>query len=800
MPTQLLNFWQSNTVYPLGTFIFDGLGDIQQVTTAGVSGPFLPAWNSQSRIGGSPPAPIVMTQDGSVVWTLVGLGSKVIALQRLQDPIGPYDQHLNDAVSVSRGVIDAGKFVVLNAAGQLDASMGGGGGGSGSGVSSFNGRIGVVIPQAGDYTYSQISGTPQLPQTFAAQTHKFLNSYTASTGLFTAAQPTVNDISASGTPSATTFLRGDGSWVSAVQTLEISGTPNSSQSLLNLIPGTGIGITDGGSGAITVSNLGVLSVNGETGNITIVGAGSAAVSISGSPPSIITVTGPLFETNGIPNLSQTILSINQSSGISVTNPSGGTVAIANTGVLSLNSLTGALSITAGAGISVTPSNPNIAIANTGVLAITSNGSNPISGTVNLAAGSGVTLSPSGQGITIASTGGSVAGQGVQGVKTITTNYTAGSVDTGFLLSFNGVTGSPPTGLTLTLPNPPPSLIAPGSPPTAVFNWWIAVENVNATAINVNTNGLKLDGVVYPSGSPPVSFTIPQNQGLWILTDGTNYFTCRGMGGGGVTSLTAVAKSPSLVNFSAGGSQNGPFATATSAAQNITAGNSIVVAMRWGASAVTDTAGNTYTQLAFLPGNPGSGDGCQFWYANNVKGNAANVVTATLPAGSLDTFTYIAVWQIAGGPLIFDAQFGNVQTAANANMVSSAIVTAYANEIAFVIGQSYTSLRTYTPGTGWTQDGGSSLAGNQIASAEHRITTQSGTSATMTDSGSDPYQMFACAFITPASISIVGSFEGQQGYCINGLKLGETSGAGTGVPVYWSNGFWRVSSRDVPVSA
>lgn len=38
------------------------------------------------------------------------------------------------------------------------------------------------------------------------------------------------------------------------------------------------------------------------------------------------------------------------------------------------------------------------------------------------------------------------------------------------------------------------------------------------------------------------------------------------------------------------------------------------------------------------------------------------------------------------------------------------------------------------------------------------------------------------------------------YATNGLKVGELSGAGTGVPVYYSNGQWRVFSKDVAVAA
>jgi hypothetical protein len=42
--------------------------------------------------------------------------------------------------------------------------------------------------------------------------------------------------------------------------------------------------------------------------------------------------------------------------------------------------------------------------------------------------------------------------------------------------------------------------------------------------------------------------------------------------------------------------------------------------------------------------------------------------------------------------------------------------------------------------------------------------------------------------------------GQLAYASNGLKVGETTGNGTGVPVYFSAGLWRVFSTDAQVSS
>lgn len=43
-------------------------------------------------------------------------------------------------------------------------------------------------------------------------------------------------------------------------------------------------------------------------------------------------------------------------------------------------------------------------------------------------------------------------------------------------------------------------------------------------------------------------------------------------------------------------------------------------------------------------------------------------------------------------------------------------------------------------------------------------------------------------------------EGQLAYATNGRKVGEGAGAGTGVPVYFSNTKWRVYSTDAQVTS
>lgn len=47
---------------------------------------------------------------------------------------------------------------------------------------------------------------------------------------------------------------------------------------------------------------------------------------------------------------------------------------------------------------------------------------------------------------------------------------------------------------------------------------------------------------------------------------------------------------------------------------------------------------------------------------------------------------------------------------------------------------------------------------------------------------------------------VSPTEGTFAFATDGRKVGETAGHGTGVPVYFSNGAWRVFSTDAAVAA
>lgn len=196
---------------------------------------------------------------------------------------------------------------------------------------------------------------------------------------------------------------------------------------------------------------------------------------------------------------------------------------------------------------------------------------------------------------------------------------------------------------------------------------------------------------------------------------------------------------SFVNFSGGGAQGGPFSTAVSSAQAVTPGNSLVVGFRWGATSVTDNAGNTYQKLTkLLWPNGNLGEGNDWWLCNNCVGNPALQVTANLVSTSqaLDTYTWIGVWQFSGGQLVYDQ--GLIGNSGSSSTTQTVTYNPRYQQSVVCLSDTVNNLSTYSVAGSLTLDGGSSVNGQQIAGAAHQIfntaaqnqtfTMHSGTSA------------------------------------------------------------------------
>lgn len=90
-----------------------------------------------------------------------------------------------------------------------------------------------------------------------------------------------------------------------------------------------------------------------------------------------------------------------------------------------------------------------------------------------------------------------------GVKAFTTSYSALLTDSGKLLVANSASA-----LQLTLPNPPPTT-----------TWSVFVQNDGAGLLTISRNSLLIDYAA-------ADLTLGQGEGLYLATDGTNYFTQR----------------------------------------------------------------------------------------------------------------------------------------------------------------------------------------------------------------------------------------------------------------------------------
>lgn len=112
-----------------------------------------------------------------------------------------------------------------------------------------------------------------------------------------------------------------------------------------------------------------------------------------------------------------------------------------------------------------------------------------------------------------------------GVSVKTGNYTVVEADAWSLIALAPVS-SPLTTYTVTLPAAPSGFRR--------ANWWVSISNYGGGIVSISPNGRTLDG----SSS---NITLAAGQSVVIDTDGSNYFTQRGMGSGG-SSITLQTNS------------------------------------------------------------------------------------------------------------------------------------------------------------------------------------------------------------------------------------------------------------------
>lgn len=183
----------------------------------------------------------------------------------------------------------------------------------------------------------------------------------------------------------------------------------------------------------------------------------------------------------------------------------------------------------------------------------------------------------------------VPNNGIAVVKT--SNYTLSIADMGKLIVANSASA-----ITFTLPNPVP--LNALSTPTTETRWNVRIANIGTGTLTLAHNSLDIDGVA-------ADLTFAQFTGCEIFTDGTNYFTERGAGSGGV-----LLKTNSVDN----GSQ---------AELNLVAGTDI---------ALSDNGSGKVT-IAYTGGGGGGGGTITYVGSNSPAEVSATSVTGTIPSAA-----------------------------------------------------------------------------------------------------------------------------------------------------------------------
>jgi hypothetical protein len=177
-------------------------------------------------------------------------------------------------------------------------------------------------------------------------------------------------------------------------------------------------------------------------------------------------------------------------------------------------------------------------------------------------------------------------------------------------------------------------------------------------------------------------------------------------------------------------------TVASTAANHASGDLLLVMVNAvGTSAVVngvaDTAGNTYTAVAAI--QHASNSTIQWWYAKDIGGNAANVVTATFAANVAQS--YITVQDIQGASLTAPIDAGATTTGNGTysfGITTGTFSTSHAKEIIFFGGQTSGGSVSFSPGnigavastgttTGMTADGRGFAEYAQFSATQTNIT-------------------------------------------------------------------------------
>lgn len=172
-------------------------------------------------------------------------------------------------------------------------------------------------------------------------------------------------------------------------------------------------------------------------------------------------------------------------------------------------------------------------------------------------------------------------------------------------------------------------------------------------------------------------------------------------GGVVATATGIA----LVNTDSGTNQTSTkLLTISTSGASVTAGNLLTATCRGGSTStdlpnsVTDTALNTFTLLASVTAI--SGNTYSFWYAKNVSGNAADVVSCVWSLGQEQAFSGIITAQYSGlnATSPSDAAITGAAGGPVSSITSASFTTTSANEVIVISATCGSASQTYAAGS------------------------------------------------------------------------------------------------------
>lgn len=199
-----------------------------------------------------------------------------------------------------------------------------------------------------------------------------------------------------------------------------------------------------------------------------------------------------------------------------------------------------------------------------------------------------------------------------------------------------------------------------------------------------------------------------------------------------------------VNNAVGVDNSGSSITSKATASwSSTTGNLNVVCVRTAGgtvSSITDTASNTYTNIAgFAP----AGDRLEIWYAKNTTGNASNVVTANF---SSTNFVTVLVMEYSGADTSAPLDTSATSSSTTSTTVTSnSFTTTAANEVLVACAQVASVSVAWSAGSGYTKRYPSS--GNTVVIGEDNIVSsvQTGVTATATTTGANNKTIIVATF-------------------------------------------------------